>query len=177
MEDRTKLTEDANAGKILGENGGTLNYLRGGIAYDTRDYEPDPDSGWLIEYNINKAVPLIGSDFAYTRHLFQIQNFWQPFPKLFEEMVIAQRALLTKITGEVPFFEYRYLYSIDGPMSAVGGYNSLRGYRLERFYGPVMGFYNWELRWRFGTVSFWDSTFQFSLVPFYEVANVWDRTK
>ncbi len=175
QEASTSVTNDAKAGKIIGEGGGIINYLRAGIAYDTRDYEPDPDSGWLIEYNINQAEKAIGSEYSYLRHFFQIKNFWQPFPKLFEELVLAQRVALTKADGNVPFFEYRYLYSIDGPFGGIGGQSTLRGYRMERFFGPVMGFYNVEIRWRFGSFQAWDSLFQFSLAPFYDIANVWDK--
>ncbi|MBM9590740.1 BamA/TamA family outer membrane protein [Leptospira sp. 201903075] len=177
VEDSSKITEDANAGKIIGINGGHLNYVRGGIAYDTRDYEPDPDQGWLVEYNINKAERTIGSDFNYIRHFAQAKNFYQPFPKLFEEFVIAQRVALTKIEGNVPFFEYRYLFSIDGPFGALGGQNTLRGYRQERFFGPVIGFYNIELRYRVGSFSLWGQFFQLSIVPFYDVGRVWDKLR
>lgn len=177
IEDSSKITEDANSGKIIGINGGNLNYVRAGIAYDTRDYEPDPDRGWLIEYNVNKAERTIGSDFNYLRHFAQIKNFYQPFPKLFEEFVIAQRVALTKVEGNVPFFEYRYLFSIDGPFGALGGQNTLRGYRQERFFGPVIGFYNIEFRYRVGSFSLWDQFFQLSIVPFYDVGRVWDKLK
>ncbi len=175
QENTTQVTRDSQEGKILGIHGGNLNYLRAGIAYDTRDFEPDPDRGWLIEYNVNRAERVIGSDYSYLRHFFQAKNYWQPFPKIFEELVLAQRVALTKIDGNVPFFEYRYLYSIDGPFGGVGGQNTSRGFRAERFFGPVMGFYNVELRWRFGSFQAWDSLFQFSLAPFYDIANVWDR--
>jgi hypothetical protein len=177
LEDETLVTKDAKAGKIIGQNGGYVNYLRAGIAYDTRDFEPDPDKGWLIEYNVTRAERAIGSNFSYLRHFAQMKNYWQPFPKLFEELVIAQRIALTKAEGNVPFFDYRYLYSIDGPFGGVGGQSTLRGYRMERFFGPVIGFYNFEVRWRFGSFELWDSLFQFSLVPFYDIANVWDKVK
>ncbi|TGN19736.1 Omp85 family outer membrane protein [Leptospira idonii] len=175
MEDVSSVSQDVQDGKIIGEKGGNLNYIRGGIAYDTRDYEPDPDRGWLIEYNFNRAEKLIGSDFSYLRHTFQAKNFWQPFPKYFEELVFAQRVLLSKAEGQVPFFEYRYLYTIDGPSGGLGGLNSLRGYRQERFLGPVIGFYNFELRWRFSSFELWDQFFQISLVPFYDLGRVWDK--
>lgn len=175
QENTTLVTEDARANRIKGVEGGYLNYLRGGIAYDTRDYEPDPDRGWLIEYNVNRAEKAIGSSQSYTRHLVQAKNFWQPFPKLFEELVIAQRAALTKVDGDIPFYDYRYLYSIDGPFGALGGQNTLRGYRQERFFGPVIGFYNFEMRWRLGNVHLWDQFFQLSIVPFYDVGRVWDK--
>jgi len=175
MEDETRLSKDTKSGKVIGANGGYINYLRAGIAVDTRDFEPDPDRGWLVEYNVTRAERAIGSDYSYYRHFAQVKNYWQPFPKLLEEFVIAQRVALTKADGKVPFFDYRYLFSIDGPFSGVGGQNTLRGYRTERFYGQVMGFYNIEFRWRFGSFEFWDNLFQFSLVPFYDVANVWDK--
>lgn len=174
-EDETLLTKDSRSGKIIGANGGYVNYLRAGIAFDTRDFEPDPDRGWLVEYNVTRAERAIGSDYSYFRHFAQVKNYWQPFPKYFEELVIAQRVALTKTDGNVPFFDYRYLFSIDGPFSGVGGQNTLRGYRTERFLGPIMGFYNVELRWRMGSFELWDSIFQISLVPFYDIANVWDK--
>lgn len=176
-EAESKVTEDSKANKIQGINGGYLNYLRFGIAYDTRDYEPDPDSGWLIEYNFSKAERSIGSDYGFHRHFGQIKNFYQPFPRYFEEFVIAQRVALTKVEGEVPFFDYRYMFSIDGPMEGLGGLTSNRGYRQERFFGPVIGFYNIELRFRIGEFHVGDNFFQVSLVPFYDVGRVWDKVK
>ncbi|MDF3820339.1 DUF5982 domain-containing protein [Leptospira sp. 96542] len=177
VETQTMVTRDAKAKEIIGSNGGYLNYIRAGIAYDTRDYEPDPDRGWLIEYNINKAETGIGSDYSYIRHFGQIKNFYQPFPKLFEEFVVAQRAALTKVEGNVPFFEYRYLYSIDGAFGGLGGLNTLRGYRQERFVGSVMGFYNVEFRMRVGSFSLFDQNFQLSVVPFYDLGRVWDQLR
>lgn len=173
----SKLTEDSKSGKILGLEGGYLNYVRAGIAYDTRDYEPDPDSGWLVEYNVSKAEKSIGSSFSYYRHFGQIKNFYQPFPKYFDEFVIAQRVALTKAVGEVPFFDYRYMVSIDGAFEGVGGVSTLRGYRQERFYGPVMGFYNIEFRFRVADFQLWDNFFQVSVVPFYDIAQVWDKIR
>lgn len=176
-ENTTKVTEDSKNEKIIGLEGGYLNYARGGIAYDTRDYEPDPDSGMLIEYTINRADSRIGSDYNYTRHTGQFKHFYQPFPKLFEEFVIAQRVLLTKVEGQVPFFEYRYLYTIDGYINALGGSNSLRGYRQERFMGPVTGFYNIEFRMRMGSFHLGSNFFQVSVVPFFDTGRVWDKLR
>lgn len=42
---KTGLTEDAEAGKILGYHGGFVNTAKVGLVYDTRDFEPVPNSG------------------------------------------------------------------------------------------------------------------------------------
>ncbi|MCE9499781.1 MAG: outer membrane protein assembly factor [Leptospira sp.] len=103
----TKVTEDQNSGKIKGYHGGQINYFRVGFAYDTRDFEPDPDSGMLAEINFTNVSKATGSGFDYNKIFGQVKLFYMPFPKLFEELVIATRGGVSYTSNGAPFSEIR----------------------------------------------------------------------
>lgn len=69
------------------------------------------------------------------------------------------------------------MWSIDGPFTGIGGLQTLRGYRQDRFIGTMVGFGSYELRWRFASLKIGDEFFTFSLVPFYDYGRVWDSEK
>ncbi len=173
----SKLTEDFLAGKIKGYNGGQANYFRTGIAYDTRDFEPDPDSGMLIEFNVANVSKLTGSTFDYNKLFFQAKYFRKLFPSFFEELVFATRIAGSYSSSGTPFSEIRYMWSVDGPFTGVGGLQTVRGYRQDRFIGTMAGFGSYELRWRFASLKIGDQFFTFSFVPFYDYGRVWDSEK
>jgi outer membrane protein assembly factor BamA len=174
---RTKVTEDAESGLITGLQGGFINYTRFGIMYDTRDFEPDPDKGIVLELNHSIASRWNASDYEFNKTFAQFMIFQKILPNIFEELVFASRMAAHYSAGNVPFFEYRYIWSIDGAQEGLGGVRTLRGYRQDRFVAPVMGWGNLELRWRFGSFKWEDNLFTFSLVPFYDFGKVWDRPK
>ncbi|AYV57138.1 hypothetical protein EFP84_17570 [Leptospira kmetyi] len=173
----SKLTEDYKAGKIKGYNGGEIIYLRAGIAYDTRDFEPDPDRGVLVELNVANVSKRTGSDFNYNKIFFQTKYFYKLFPSVFEELVFATRGAMAYTSSGSPFSEVRYMWSLDGPMTGIGGLMTMRGYRQDRFVAPMVGFGSAELRWRFATFKIGDELFTLSLVPFYDIGRVWNSEK
>ncbi|TGL98015.1 hypothetical protein EHQ76_13350 [Leptospira barantonii] len=173
----SKLTEDYKAGKIKGYHGGEIIYLRAGIAYDTRDFEPDPDRGVLVELNVANVSKRTGSDFNYNKIFFQTKYFYKLFPSVFEELVFATRGAMAYTSSGSPFSEVRYMWSLDGPMTGIGGLQTMRGYRQDRFVAPMVGFGSMELRWRFATFKIGDELFTLSLVPFYDIGRVWDSEK
>ncbi|XDD51463.1 DUF5982 domain-containing protein [Leptospira sp. WS92.C1] len=173
----SKLTQDYNAGKIIGYNGGEIVYLRAGIAYDTRDFEPDPDRGILVELNVSNVSKRTGSDFNYNKLFFQTKYFYKLFPSVFEELVFATRGALGYTSSGAPFSEVRYMWSLDGPITGIGGLQTMRGFRQDRFVAPMVGFGSVELRWRFATFKLGDELFTLSLVPFYDYGRVWNSEK
>lgn len=174
---KTKVTEDAEAGLINGLQGGYINYTRIALMYDTRDFEPDPSKGIVLEWNYSVVSKWNASDYEYNKTFIQFMFFHIPFPNYFEELVIAGRAATHISKGDVPFFEFRYIWSLDGPQEGLGGVRTLRGFRQDRFVGPIMGWGNLEVRWRFATINTKENLFTFSLVPFYDVGRVWDRVR
>jgi len=57
----TLLHEDYRNGRIRGFDGGWLNFLRLGLTYDSRDYEPDPTSGVLGQILLEGTARWLGA--------------------------------------------------------------------------------------------------------------------
>ncbi|PJZ53551.1 Omp85 family outer membrane protein [Leptospira adleri] len=171
---KTKVTEDAEAGKIIGANGGNVNSVRFGLVLDTRDLEPDPNRGIFVEATYEKVAKALGSDFQYSKYFTQMKFFYSPFPKVFDKLVIAGRGAFGMTDGDAPFFEYRNLWSTEGGITGLGGLRTLRGYKQDRFSGKAMGWGNLELRWKFFDFNVAGQHFALNLVPFVDFGRVWD---
>ena len=167
---KTKVTEDYERGKITGINGGYVNILRLGIVYDSRDFEPDPSKGIFAELTHERSSKAMGSNFEFNRTLGSVRVFYSPFPKVFKKLVFAGRALFVHNSGNLPFFEYRNMWTTEGGLSGLGGRTTLRGYIQDRFVGTNMGFANLELRYRFLELP----GFTFNIAPLFDLGRVWD---
>lgn len=173
---RTKVTEDAEAGKIVGLEGGYVNSLRAGIVLDTRDFEPDPNEGLFLEYTHERSTKAIGSDYDFNRNHVSARVFYSPFKDTFEKLVIAGRVAAVQTNGNAPFFEMTNFWGTETIQSGLGGRTTLRGFKQDRFVGPAMAYGNLELRWKFASIDAGSQHFDFQLVPFYDVGRVWDET-
>ncbi|HXA02890.1 MAG TPA: DUF5982 domain-containing protein [Cytophagaceae bacterium] len=174
---KTKLREDYEAGKINGYKGGWLNFLQVGLVYDTRDLEPDPGKGWFIEATHEYSGKYILSDFNFSKDFIQAKYFTKLLPKKFKKLILASRLGISATTGQAPFFEYREVWATEEHFLALGGLRSLRGYKMDRFTAPVIGFGNVELRWRFYDRKILNQHFAFNFVPFFDFGRVWNDIK
>ncbi|MDX1961344.1 MAG: DUF5982 domain-containing protein [Leptospiraceae bacterium] len=170
MQGRTKVTEDSEAGKIRGINGGYVNLARIGLVYDTRDFEPDPAKGIFAEVTHERSDGAWGSDYNFNRTYGSFRYFYQIFPSTFKKLVLATRVSMVNTNGSAPFFEYRNMWSTEGNLSGLGGRTTLRGFIQDRFVGPTMGFANFELRWRFFELP----GFTFNIAPLLDIGRPWD---
>jgi len=98
---------------------------RGGIVFDSRDLEADPHRGIFAE-------ALVGRGRGYTRTTAAIRAYVHPL----ERLILAARVAGEKMTGTPPLGAQQTLESSEGPVVALGGYRSLRGYYDGRFVGP-----------------------------------------
>jgi hypothetical protein len=175
---KTKVTEDQEAGRITGVKGGYLNILKFGLAYDTRDYEPNPKKGTFAEINYINVSKIFGSDYDFQRIFFHIKQFIPILPKYFKEFIFATRFGLTEVKGNIPFYQYRSLWSIDGGgLLVLGGDSTVKGYKQDRFVGAVTGFGNLELRYRFANFKIGEESFSLQFVPGFTLGRVWDRAE
>ncbi len=172
----TLLREDCNASRILGCNGGVHNTLKLGIAFDTRDFEPDPNSGVFIDAVLEASNRWILSDFNYVRAAATFRGFFSPFPA-FADLVIAGRAFYSVQSAGVPFFAMSTLPFTDGDRQGLGGLPSLRGYVQNRFVGPVTALGNVEVRWTFVKFGLLNQTFGLSVAPFVDAGRVFDNVR
>lgn len=98
---------------------------RAGIVFDSRDLEADPHRGVFAE-------ALVGKGRGYTRTTGAIRAYVHPFDRL----ILAARVAAERMTGSLPISAQLTMETSEGPVVAVGGYRSLRGYYDARFVGP-----------------------------------------
>jgi hypothetical protein len=172
----TLLALDCASGRILGCGGGFDNVVRLALSLDTRDFEPDPNSGVYAELSYELGTRLIGSDYDYVRAMLSVRGFYSPIPEI-ADLVIAVRGLYELQSPGTPFFSQVILPFIDDNHAGLGGFRTLRGYRQNRFVGPMMALTNYELRWTFAHFRALDQGFGIMIVPFLDLGRVFDRVQ
>ena len=98
---------------------------RAGIVFDRRDLEVDQHRGVFAE-------ALVGSGRGYTRISAALHVYVHPLDRL----ILAARVGGETITGTAPLAVQQTMETSDGPVVALGGVRSLRGYYPGRFVGP-----------------------------------------
>jgi hypothetical protein len=157
--------------KPEGYKGGWSNFARIGVYYDTRDYEPDPKSGYFIDYAFEVSRGWLGSDYDFIRNTVQLQ-YYVP---LLSSLTLALRAGYTDTNIDAPFFEMGYFGFSLNRRTGNGSNRTIHGYKEQRFVAPTMTVANTELRWKFAEANPWNQNFQFKLTAFYDVGNVYDK--
>ncbi|HDP80670.1 MAG TPA: hypothetical protein ENN21_07495 [Spirochaetes bacterium] len=164
----TKFDEDRD--KLTGTPGGWTNFARFGIGYDTRDYEPDPNKGFYIDYCIEMGTGLLGSEYTWVKNNAQAQLYLNPVKSL----VFAFRVGYTAAALDIPFYEEDYFGFALNRRQGLGGNRTLHGYKKSRFVGRTMTVGNFEPRWEFAEVSGAGQRFAFQLVGCLDAGNVYD---
>lgn len=175
-EAQTLLAADCAARRIVGCNGGFDNVLRLALSLDTRDFEPDPNSGIYAELSTEIATPALGSEYDYVRMMLSVRGFYSPIPKV-ADVVLAVRGVYEAQTSGTPFTSQSLMPFIDDNHSGLGGFRTLRGYRQNRFVGPVIALTNYELRYTFLHFRVLQQGFALMAVPFLDIGRVFDNPK
>jgi hypothetical protein len=171
---QTRLATDCAAQLIVGCDGGRDHYVRLGIAYDTRDYEPDPNHGVFLDAALDLSTAALGSEYDYVRFLVAARGYYSPIPDR-ADLVLATRATLDWQSSGTPFFSMNTFPFTEDPRQGMGGHRTLRGYRQDRFVGPVMALVNQEVRWTFARTTLWRQKLAFIAVAFVDVGRPFDR--
>ena len=173
---QARLDQAVQSGEVFGTQGGVVSLIQTGMIYDTRDFEPDPTRGVVLEAANEFSNPVIGSQFAFDKLFFQAKGYHRLFPQLFERTVFATRIGYGTIFGaQAPFFEYQDQWSTEGSINALGGAQTLRGYKVNRFLGRTVAFANLEVRHKLAEVDVFNQNLSFSLVPFVDLGAIGDR--
>ena len=170
----TFLAADCAAHRIVGCNGGWDNVLRLALSIDTRDFEPDPNSGVYTELSTEIATRALGSQFDYVRSMLSLRAFYSPVPKV-ADLVLAWRGLYEIQTSGTPFFSQETLPFIDDNHAGLGGFRTLRGFVQNRFVGPVIALTNYEVRWTFVKFHAFGQGIGLMAVPFMDIGRVFDN--
>ncbi|WP_375438103.1 DUF5982 domain-containing protein [uncultured Hymenobacter sp.] len=171
---KSLLERDFEQGLIFGLDGGWVSLLQTALIYDTRDFEPDPTKGRYFEAANEFSNKIIGSQFNFNKVFFQGRAYQKlPFGK---RTVLAGRIAAGTIFGRrAPFFEFQDQWSPDGSINALGGRQSLRGYRQNRFLARTVAFSNLEVRIRLIDVKVGRQNFGIGVAPFFDAGTVRNR--
>lgn len=130
-------------------NGGSINYLKVGLKYDSRDQLACPTKGIFTEAVIQLAPKLI-NDKPHTKFAVIHRQYF----KLAKDLIFAYRLdyQTTLGTDKVPYYAQPELitsYLIAATNQGLGGKSSVRGVLRNRVIGDAVGFGNFEFRYKF----------------------------
>ncbi len=168
------LRRDFEDRLISGLEGGWVSIIQTALIFDTRDFEPDPTKGYYFEIANEYSSKYIGSQFGFNKLFIQGRGF-QKIP-VGKRTVLAGRFGAGNIFGkDAPFFEFQDQWSPEGSINALGGRQSMRGYRANRFLARSMWFINVELRVMLIEAKFGKQRLAFGIAPFFDAGTVRDR--
>lgn len=172
----SQLRQDADKNQAYGLEGGVISIFQTALIYDTRDFEPDPSSGLVAEFANEFSAPWIGSNYFFNKMLFQFKHYLPIWPEVLPRTILASRLGYGTVLGDqAPFFEYQDQWSPDGSVKALGGSQTLRGYKANRLLGRTVAYGTLELRHKLGEVDFWDQNFSFAVAPFVDLGTIGDQ--
>jgi hypothetical protein len=169
----TRLRRDCDAGRLVGCAGGREGFLRLGLSYDTRDFEPDPNRGVFADVALDVATVALGSEYDYARLLGAVRGYWSPLPDR-ADLVLAGRALLQFQTAGTPFFSLDSLPFTEDFRNGLGGHRTLRGLRQNRLVGRAMAAVTGEVRWTVGRARIARQQLALIAVPFVDLGRSFD---
>jgi hypothetical protein len=172
----TRLREDCDAGVLVGCEGGRDHYARLAIAYDTRDFEPDPNRGVFADLELDVGTRLLGGEHTYAKVLGAARGWWSPFPAR-ADLVLAGRVLAHVQSRGTPFAAMAIMPFTEDPRFGMGGHRTMRGFRQDRFVGYLETLANAEVRWTFARTTVKRQRLAFIAVPFFDYGRAFDRAR
>lgn len=133
------------------KDGGWSNYLKLGLVYDTRDFEPNPMKGIWSEIVFFAAPEFFGNgDFGFSKISATHRQY---FTILKDRLSFAYRLNYQgTVAGTVPFYMQPYMinsFSNSSNTDGLGGSKTLRGVIRNRVVGDAFAYGNAEFRWKF----------------------------
>ncbi len=170
----TRYRERCDAGTLVGCDGGWENFFRLGVSIDTRDFEPDPNSGYFADLALDLATPLLFSDYTYARFLTSARAYVSPLARWID-LVLAARGTFQVQSSDTPFFSLNTISYTEDPRAGLGGIRTLRGFKQDRFIGRALALLNLEARWTFYRFELLKQRFGLIAVGFFDIGRVFDR--
>lgn len=170
----TRLSEQCGAGLLEGCDGGWENFVRLGLSYDTRDFEPDPNNGVFADIGVDLGTVAVGSDFDFVRFLAAARYYYSPIPK-HADLVLAGRATFEWQSRGTPFFSLTTMPYTEDTRTGLGGIRTMRGFKQDRFVGRTLTLLNLEARWTFYRFELLRQKFALMICPFLDTGRVYDH--
>ncbi len=161
------------------KDGGTANFLKAGLVYDTRDNEANPMKGMWSEALVTYAPGMLfNAVFSYAKLVLIHRQY---FTLVKDKLSFVYRLdYQGTIGGEAPFFMQPYMlssYSSITKTDGLGGAKTLRGIMRDRVVGDGVAFGNLELRWKFLKTHVGKANLYFALNGFSDFGMVVQQVK
>lgn len=131
-------------------NGGSINYLKIGLKYDSRDQLACPMKGIYTEAVVQTAPKFLNETFPHSKMAIIYRQYFT----LLKDLSFAYRLdyQMTLGNNHVPYYAQPLLitsYLVAATNQGLGGKSSIRGILRNRVIGDNVGFGNFEFRYKF----------------------------
>ena len=156
------------------KDGNITTYLKGGLIYDSRDFQFFPSKGIWSEATFSYAPGFLGDEnFTYSK-LTMVHRQYLSLGS--ENLVFAYRlGYQTTLSGTVPFHIQPHIvptFMTAATSQGLGGAKTLRGIMRNRVVGDGIVLGNVELRWKFIKTRLGKSDLYFGTNVFFDVGRV-----
>lgn len=118
---------------ILGAGESLTAHISAGLRWDTRRSQIHPEHGWVASCRAKFAGTALGSDFTFQRYRLELSRYVSVFSS---RHILAGRLWLQHVEGKAPHYE----------RSIIGGGNTARGFKADRFVDNAMSLASLEYR-------------------------------
>jgi hypothetical protein len=182
LTDTTTLFDDYVKWGIISDaekDGGSANFLKAGIIYDTRDNEANAMKGiWSEALIVYAPGFLFNPEFSYAKLVLIHRQY---FTLIKDRLSFVYRiGYQGTIGGTAPFFMQPYMlssYSSITKTDGLGGAKTLRGILRDRIVGDGVAYGNLELRWKFLKTHMGKQNLYFALNGFSDFGMVVQEVK
>lgn len=131
---------------VLGYDGGWVNGIGPGMAFDNRDDQLYPTKGWFVIFSATAYDDFTGSDYSFVSANLDVRKFYSLNG---DKSILGFQAVVNSTSGDVPFYK----------LSGIGGKRMLRGiahpYRyLDKHSWFAQAEWRQHIWWRLGGVAF-----------------------
>ncbi len=154
-------------------DGGWVNTVKLGVAWDSRDNRPNPMKGLWTEVGVEAAPGFLGNDWGFSKLYITHRQY---FTLVEDDLSLVYRlGYQATLTGNTPFFYQSQVITsmLTGATSeGLGGSSTLRGILRNRVVGDAFFMGNVELRWKPLYFTFLKQECYLGLNLFYDFGRV-----
>lgn len=156
------------------KDGNMTTYLKGGLIYDSRDFQFFPSKGIWSEVTFSYAPGFLGDkNFNYSKLTLVHRQYLSLGSK---DFIFAYRlGYQTTLSGTVPFHIQPHIvptFMTAATSQGLGGAKTLRGIMRNRVVGDGIVLGNVELRWKFLKTKLGKSDLYFGTNVFFDAGRV-----
>lgn len=155
-------------------DGGSANFFKLGVVYDTRDKEASATKGmWSEALLIYSPGFLFNKEFSFTKVVLIHRQYFTIVPNKFT--VAYRLGYQGTIGGRAPFYFEPYMissFTSATKTDGLGGAKSLRGILRNRVVGDGVAYGNFEMRWKFLQTHIGKANLYFALNGFADAGIV-----